>query len=670
MGLLPWCIVAQAERYTVPLWVSGGPSAAPQGLLRVVNGTEGSGEVAIYAIDDSGTRTGPATFTLAPFAAAEFDAADLRSGSSAKGLSGGIGPSTGDARLTIETDLDIVLSAYVRAADGTLSAMHDTVRAASSETSGQYRYDVPVFNLSTEMTQVSRLRLINPGDAVAAITIGARDDGGAEAAGGDVTLMLAAGGAKTLTAQQLEAGDTDISGQLGGGAGKWRLTVTSDQPLKVVNIVASTLGSWNNLSTTAMPGAVPVDAEAFGARFAGGAIVYGGKAYRGGAYDSRLRVQPEGQFTETWVYDRAESTYSGRWGYEAIGTNAGLFTLTYTGGLECRGHMYFRSPKAGWLAWQCTGSNNPEGYWLGGNWSVEDGEGDGEAGETSYGVDDALPGVPSGARLFPVSGWATEWDGLSFGGTEDNSATYLFFENSGYIQLQNGVGYTCQVTRCVVRNGTVTQGTLVGGGAASGPDSASRPDLVLDSAAVSHSSPDAGQSFTLSATVRNGGDATSAATTLRYYRSSNATISRDDTQVGTGSVSGLSASSTSPESISLTAPSSAGTYYYGACVDSVTGEADTDNNCSAGVRVSVSSGATGGDSGGESSVGACVEVNNVIELGEGESCAITEALVDKYSLERLSVKAGATASCSDGTVSLAFLGGPSIQLNGLTIKCR
>jgi len=135
-------------------------------------------------------------------------------------------------------------------------------------------------------------------------------------------------------------------------------------------------------------------------------------------------------------------------------------------------------------------------------------------------------------------------------------------------------------------------------------------------------------------------------------------------------VSGLSASSTSPESISLTAPSSPGTYYYGACVDSVTGEADTDNNCSAGVRVSVSSGATGGDSGGDSSVGACVEVNNIIELGEGESCAITEALVDKYSLERLSVKAGATASCSDGRVSLAFFGGGSIQLNGLTIKCR
>ena len=50
---------------------------------------------------------------------------------------------------------------------------------------------------------------------------------------------------------------------------------------------------------------------------------------------------------------------------------------------------------------------------------------------------------------------------------------------------------------------------------------------------------------------------------------------------------GLSASGTSAESISLTAPS-AGTYYYGACVDAVTGESATGNNCSSSVQVTVS----------------------------------------------------------------------------------
>ena len=116
---------------------------------------------------------------------------------------------------------------------------------------------------------------------------------------------------------------------------------------------------------------------------------------------------------------------------------------------------------------------------------------------------------------------------------------------------------------------------------------AGAPDLVVESPSVSDSSPDAGASFTLSATVRNQGSGPSAATTLRYYRSADATISGTDTQVGTDAVGALAASATSDESIDLTAPSSPGTYYYGACVDAVTGESDTSNNCSSAVTVTV-----------------------------------------------------------------------------------
>ena len=116
-----------------------------------------------------------------------------------------------------------------------------------------------------------------------------------------------------------------------------------------------------------------------------------------------------------------------------------------------------------------------------------------------------------------------------------------------------------------------------------------RPDLIVEAPLVITSSPGPNprESFTLGVTVRNQGNGPSAATTLRYYRSSNATISINDTEVGTDSVSGLSASDTSDESISLNAPSSAGTYYYGACVDNVSGESDTGNNCSSGVPVAV-----------------------------------------------------------------------------------
>ena len=128
----------------------------------------------------------------------------------------------------------------------------------------------------------------------------------------------------------------------------------------------------------------------------------------------------------------------------------------------------------------------------------------------------------------------------------------------------------------------------------SGGGGSSRPDLVVESPSVSDNTLTAGQSFTLRATVRNRGNGRSASTTLRYYRSSNSSISTNDRQVGTDNVRGLSASATASESIRLTAPSRAGTYYYGACVESVTDESDTNNNCSTGVRVTVRSGG-GGD---------------------------------------------------------------------------
>ena len=113
------------------------------------------------------------------------------------------------------------------------------------------------------------------------------------------------------------------------------------------------------------------------------------------------------------------------------------------------------------------------------------------------------------------------------------------------------------------------------------------PDLEVEAPTVSDSAPETGASFTLSATVSNNGDGESVATTLRYYRSTDATITTTDTAVGTDDVGVLSASGSSAESISLTAPSTAGAYYYGACVDAVTDESDTTDNCSASVKVDV-----------------------------------------------------------------------------------
>ena len=64
-----------------------------------------------------------------------------------------------------------------------------------------------------------------------------------------------------------------------------------------------------------------------------------------------------------------------------------------------------------------------------------------------------------------------------------------------------------------------------------------------------------------------------------------------DTEVGTDEIGTLDASATSAKSIALTAPTSVSAevgIYYGACVASVRGESNTDNNCSPAVEITVS----------------------------------------------------------------------------------
>ena len=107
----------------------------------------------------------------------------------------------------------------------------------------------------------------------------------------------------------------------------------------------------------------------------------------------------------------------------------------------------------------------------------------------------------------------------------------------------------------------------------------------MGSPSVTDSSLDAGAWFTLSVTVENEGDGASPAATLRYYRSTDAAISTSDTEVDTDTVDKLAAPGTSSESVYLKAPTTPGTYYYGACVDAVAGESDTTNNCSTSVQV-------------------------------------------------------------------------------------
>ena len=114
----------------------------------------------------------------------------------------------------------------------------------------------------------------------------------------------------------------------------------------------------------------------------------------------------------------------------------------------------------------------------------------------------------------------------------------------------------------------------------------SHPDLIVIGIDASDSV-ETGGSFRVGVTVTNQGDGRSASTTLRWKHSSDSNITTSDTTVGTDDVRSLVNPQGSFESIRLTAPSNPGTYYYGACVDSVAGETDTTNNCSSAVGVPV-----------------------------------------------------------------------------------
>ena len=363
----------QTDTLTLP-FVPPASNTEQQGFVRIINNSDRDGEVEITAIDDSGRAGDPVTLSLNAREAAHFNSRDLEDGNSEKGLSGRTGRGSGNWRLVLETDLEIEHLAYIRTSDGFVTNMHEV---AAEIPEGSNRYHVPFLNPGRNRNQQSKLRLINPGSSRASIEITGVDDKGRPPRLGPVQLTLDAGNALILTAGHLENGHSRITGRLGAGTGKWRLSVSADRPIQVMSLLELPTGHLTNLS---------------------------------------------------------------------------------------RGQDGVSAPRP----------------------------------------------------------------------------------------------------------------------------PANQPDLVVASLSASPETPSPGQFVLLSATVRNQGSAQSAATRLRFYRSSDATITRTDTPLQNTSINALSPSGATNPSISVQAPSAAGSYYYGACVDPVPGETNTGNNCSSAVRVTVS----------------------------------------------------------------------------------
>ncbi|MCY4056796.1 MAG: hypothetical protein OXG44_02215, partial [Gammaproteobacteria bacterium] len=142
---------------------------------------------------------------------------------------------------------DVDVLAYIRrTSDGFLTSMHDFVRRTGTDT-----YEVAFFNPGRNTNQVSRLRILNTGEEDASVSIKGTDDRGNPSAG-TVHLTVPAGAARSFSAEELEADNDGFDGALGTGSGKWRLTVRSEQPIRVMSLLENqATGHLTNLSTVA-----------------------------------------------------------------------------------------------------------------------------------------------------------------------------------------------------------------------------------------------------------------------------------------------------------------------------------------------------------------------------------------------------------------------------------
>ena len=475
--------------HTVPLFPTASDSYERQGLVRVVNRSDVSGTATITANDDTDRVYPPLILAIGAKETVHFNSDDLEIGNASKGLSGSTGSGQGDWWLELSSGLDIEVLSYIRTADGFLTAMHDTVPHDGEQ------YRVAMFNSGSESNQTSLLRMVNPGNEIATATITGTDDQGASQGTG-LTIPISPGSSRTLTSFELESGAAQgLSGLLGDGAGKWQLAVNSNKEIIVMSLLSTPTGHLTNLST------VP--------------------AQHG---DASL-THPNLEVSDISVTTSPDGIYPG-----------GSITLSATvlnAGDDSAAATTLR-------------------YYLSTNATIS-------TLDTEVGTDavDALAASES----------STEVGALT---VPQVAGTYYYGACVDTVPGEYETTNNCSVSVSVVVE-----------------ELAQHPDLEVASPTLSSNTLAAGAEFTLMATVRNTGDGQSAATMLRYYHSTNGTISTLDTEVGTDAVGALSASGSSAEVVVLTAPQDAGAYYYGACVDVVPGESEITDNCSVSMQLTV-----------------------------------------------------------------------------------
>ena len=478
--------------HRVSLFPSASDGSGRRGVVRVVNRSPEAAEVSIEAFDATDRAYERSRLSLGGHSSEQFDSMDLELGNSEKGLEGSTGSGEGDWWLELTSGSDIEVLSYVDMATGPLSAVRGT---AGVETGTGMRYEALLAGESGE------LRLLNAGGGAVAVRVSGTDDAGAP--GGEVELTLAPWVSRTLTREALEEGEAGLRGALGSGTGSWRLSLEADGEIDVLSLVRGAGGMLSDVSRRGRPAGAPPRTDVIDAT-----------ASRADA--------------DLWVAASAS---------EAELSPGEAFDLTATVGNRGEGEAsattlrYYRSPDA-----------------------------EIATTDTQVGTDavDALAASGSSAESTALTAPST-------------SGTYYYGACADAVPEEAATSNNCSPAVTV----TVTV-----------PEPTRRPDLAV-AASTGEVELSPGAPFSLAAWVRNLGDVGASATTLRYYRSADAEITAADAELGTARVSALAAGDVETDSLGLSAPAQAGTYYYGACADAVPEEAATSNNCSAAVPVTV-----------------------------------------------------------------------------------
>ena len=228
-------VVTVIGPWHVPLFPPAADLHGREGFARIVNLADRAGEVAIEAIDDTGVSAGTLKLAIEANSVAHFNSTDLEIGAPDKGLPNGVGSGQGQWRLVVTSDLAINVLAYMRTSDGLVTPMHDAVPAVGET------HRVAIFNPASNHNQLSRLRVVNPGDEHAEVTVTGTDDAGVTPDTA-ASLTVPPGASVELSADELEAA-------LGDGFGKWRLQAHSTEAVIVMSLLASPTGHLTNLST-------------------------------------------------------------------------------------------------------------------------------------------------------------------------------------------------------------------------------------------------------------------------------------------------------------------------------------------------------------------------------------------------------------------------------------